>query len=236
MASSRREVEEAIAAHPCFDQLPDVQQSALIDLGREKRLSARKILFQCGDAYRGFYIVISGTLHTYRLSPEGRMLVMRVLRQDESFAISPLFEENGSSTYTATAESLRESRLLFIPQRSFRKFASSNPQVYPKLLQMLGSRVREAVRQIDTLSLQSVQQRLAGYLVGQVPAGEKSPVEAPTVELDVPKTVLAAELGTVPETLSRTLRKLEQRDLIQSEASEIVLTGLSGLRRLSRRG
>jgi DNA-binding MarR family transcriptional regulator len=45
--------------------------------------------------------------------------------------------------------------------------------------------------------------------------------------------VLAAELGTVPETLSRALRALEEKDLIRSDPSEIALTDVRGLRRLS---
>lgn len=163
------------------------------------------------------------------------MLVLRVLQSGESFGESPLFEEGDSATNTATAESLRESGLLFIPKKPFRRFAARNSQLYPKLLQMMGNRLRGAVRQIDSLSLQSVQQRLAGYLISQVPAEEKSCRPSTlTVDLDVPKAVLAAELGTVPETLSRTLSRLEQRDMIRSEESKIVLTSYSELRRLSQ--
>jgi CRP/FNR family transcriptional regulator len=162
------------------------------------------------------------------------MLVLRVLRPTESFAESPLFEQGNSATHMATAETLEESRMLFIPKRPFRRFVAENPQVYPKLLQTLGNRLRGAVQQIDALSLQDVKQRLAGYLIRQVSPEEKNRATVPTVELDVPKAVLAAELGTVPETLSRTLSRLEQRNLIRSEASRIVLTEMSGLRRLSR--
>lgn len=233
MTSGRRETQDAVAYHSCFGQLTDVQRSALIEVGRQKTVSSTTILFQHGDPYRGFYLVISGTAHTYRLSRDGRMLVLRVLRPADTFAESPSFEQGDPTTHMATAETLEESRLLFIPKEPFRRFAAENPQVYPKLLQMLGNRLRGAVGQIDALSLQDVQQRLAGYLVSQVPTEEENQADVPTVELDVPKAVLAAELGTVPETLSRTLGRLEQRNLIRNEASKIVLTGMSGLRRIS---
>jgi CRP/FNR family transcriptional regulator len=61
-----------------------------------------------------------------------------------------------------------------------------------------------------------------------------APDTPPTVELDIPKSVLAAELGTVPETLSRALRQLEEQDLIRSNPSEIALTDVRGLRQLGR--
>lgn len=234
MASGWREAQDAVASHPCFGQLADGQCSAVIDVGRKLAAPSETVLFHRGDCHRGFYLVISGTAHTYRLSRDGRMLVLRVLRPSESFAESPLFEHRDPTTYMATAEMLEESRLLFIPKEAFREFAAENPRVYPKLLQMLGNRPRGAVRQIDALSLQDVQQRLAGYLANRVPVEEEGLAEAPTVELDVPKAVLAAELGTVPETLSRTLSRLEQRSLIRNEDSKIVLTGISELRRLSK--
>jgi CRP-like cAMP-binding protein len=234
MAPGRREAQDTVASHSCFGQLTDAQRSALIDVGRQKTASSTTILYQHGDPHRGFYLVISGTAHTYRLSRDGRMLVLRVLRPADSFAEAPLFHDGNSATHMATAETLEESRLLFIPKEPFRRFAARNPHLYPKLLQMLGNRLRGAVQQIDALSLQNVQQRLAGYLISQVPAEQKSRASALTVELDVPKAVLAAELGTVPETLSRTLGRLEQRNLIRSEDSKIVLTGISELRRLSQ--
>jgi CRP-like cAMP-binding protein len=234
MTSGRKDPQNAVANHSCFGQLAEGQRSALIDVGRELAASSETVLFRRGDCYRGFYLMISGTAHTYRLSRDGRMLVLRVLRPTESFAGSPLFEYGDPTTHTSTAETLEESKLLFIPKEPFRRFAADNPQVYPKLLQMLGNRLRGAVGQIDALSLQDVEQRLAGYLVSQVGDEEESQADAPTVELDVPKAVLAAALGTVPETLSRTLSRLEQRNVIRGEASTILLTGISELRRLSR--
>jgi CRP-like cAMP-binding protein len=173
MVSACREVQEAVGSHSCFGQLTDSQRSALIDVGRQKTASSTTILYQHGDPHRGFYLVISGTAQTYRLSPDGRMLVLRVLRPADSFAEAPLFDDGNSATHMATAEPLEESRLLFIPKEPFRRFAARNPHLYPKLLQMLGNRLRGAVRQIDALSLQDVQQRLAGYLISQVPASRR---------------------------------------------------------------
>ncbi len=99
----------------------------------------------------------------------------------------------------------------------------------------MANRLRSAVRQLDAMSLQDVQERLARRLVEQVPTVPDDPDTRPTVELDVPKSVLAAELGTVPETLSRALRALEEEGLIRSRPSEIALTDVRGLRQLVRR-
>jgi CRP/FNR family transcriptional regulator len=117
--------------------------------------------------------------------------------------------------------------MLFIPAEPFLAFVDAHPKVALRMLGEMAQRLREAVRQLDAVTLQDVQGRLARYLSEQMPAA----TEPPTIELDIPKSVLAAELGTVPETLSRALRSLEEDDLIQSDASTITIADPEGLRR-----
>lgn len=164
------------------------------------------------------------------------MLVLHVIRPGESFAEVPLFEGHENPTYPATAETLTDSTLLFFPAEAFLSFIDAEPRAALHMLGQMAKRLRNAIRQLDAVSLQDVQERLARHLVEQVPTVPDDPDTPPTVEIDIPKSVLAAELGTVPETLSRALRALEEKDLIRSEASEIALTDVRGLRRLSYEG
>jgi CRP/FNR family transcriptional regulator len=233
MAVSRDHIEAAMADHDFFGGISSEARDALIELGRVEKESTGTILFQHGDSYRGFYLLLEGTVHIYRLSPEGRMLVLHVIRPGESFAEVPLFEEHQDPTYPATAETLQDSTLLFFPAEAFLSFVDANPRSALHMLGQMSKRLREAVRQLDAVSLQDVQERLARHLVEQVPTVSDDPETPPTVELDIPKSVLAAELGTVPETLSRALRSLEDKNLIRSEASEIAITDVRGLRQLS---
>ncbi len=231
----RTRLEDAMTNHAFFGGLDSEERDSLIDLGRMQTAPSGTILFQHGDAYRGFYLTIDGAVHIYRLSSEGRMLVLHVIRPGESFAEVPLFEQDDGDTYPATAETLEDSTLLFFPKEAFLSFINRNPHAALHMLGQLAGRLRAAVHQLDAVSLQDVQERLARRLVEQVPAVPDDPNTLPTIELDVPKSVLAAELGTVPETLSRALRALEEEGFIRSEASEIALTDVRGLRRLVRR-
>ncbi|MFP4227880.1 MAG: Crp/Fnr family transcriptional regulator [Salinivenus sp.] len=235
MALSRSDIESVMAEHSFFGGLTADERSRLLDRGCARTVPKGTILFQHGDAYQGFYLVVEGAVHVYRLSPEGRMLVLHVMRPGESFAEVPLFEERNGDTYPATAETLEDSAFLFFPKDAFLSFVDANPRTALHMLGQMARRLRNAVRQLDAVSLHDVQERLARHLVEQVPAAPDDPDTPPTVELDIPKSVLAAELGTVPETLSRALRALEEQDLIRSKTSEIALTDVRGLRRLVRR-
>ncbi|MCS4200933.1 CRP-like cAMP-binding protein [Salinibacter ruber] len=160
------------------------------------------------------------------------MLVLHVIRPSESFAEVPLFETDAGDTYPATAETLTDSALFFFPADAFLSFVDAHPRSALHMLGQMAGRLRSAVRQLDAVSLQDVTERLARYLVEQVPTVPDNPPTVPTVELDIPKSVLAAELGTVPETLSRALRTLQDKDLIRTEDADIVLTDVRGLRHL----
>jgi len=226
------DITDAMRDHAFFGGLSAEDREQLIDLGQVCTAPSGTILFQQEESYRGFYLLIEGSVHVYRLSPEGRMLVLHVIRPGESFAEVPLFEHEDGDTYPATAEALTDSTALFFPADAFLSFIDTHPRSALHMLGELAGRLRDAVRQLDAVSLHDVQERLARHLVEQVPTVPDDADASPTIELDIPKSVLAAELGTVPETLSRALRALEDKDLIQTEDTEIALTDVRGLRHL----
>lgn len=231
MNISHADIEAVMADHLFFGGLSENERATLVDLGRIQSEPSGTILFQHDDSYQGFYLLLEGTIQVYRLSSEGRMLVLEVIRPGESFAEIPLFEDQEPGTYPATSETLADSTMLFIPKGPFLTFVDQNPRTCLHMLVQLAGRLRSTVRQLDAVSLQDVQQRLARYLVEKAPSAPKDADTPPTLELDVPKTVLAAKLGTVPETLSRALRALEEKDFIRSASSAICLTDMQGLRR-----
>ena len=233
MPISRDQIDAAMAEHDFFGGVAPEARAALIDRGTTRAVEAGTILFQEGDPYRGFYLLLEGAVHIYRLSAEGRMLVLHVIRPGESFAEVPLFEEQEDPTYPATAEALEDSALFFFPADVFLEYVDAHPRTALHMLGQMAKRLRAAVRQLDAVSLRDVQERLARHLVERVPTASDDPDTPPTITLDVPKSVLAAELGTVPETLSRALRSLEEQDLIRSGTSEIALTDVRGLRRMT---
>lgn len=233
MPLSRDDIHALMADHVFFGGLQSEERDQIIAMGHQRTAAPGAILFHHRDPYRGFYLLLEGVVHIYRLSASGRMLVLHVIQPGESFAEIPLFEPGlEDPTYPATAETLRDSQFLFIPKEPFLRFVDENPRTCLHMLGQMARRQREAIRQLDALSLQDVQCRLARHLAERAPAAPGP--EAPTIELDVPKSILAAELGTVPETLSRALRKLEEQDLIRSDLSAITVKDPDGLRRVGQ--
>ena len=103
-------------------------------------------------------------------------------------------------------------------------------------LRMLGSmsiHLRVLVGQLEDLTLKDVETRLANWLVKRCP---KPPGEQPVeIQLPMTKRVLAAELGTVSETFSRTLAKFREQRLVTVKGKSIVVLAPSKLQALLRR-
>jgi len=78
-----------------------------------------------------------------------------------------------------------------------------------------------------------VQTRLANWLVKRCPDPHgQAPVR---LELTVTKRVLAAELGTISETLSRTLAKLREQRLLEVKGKTVTVLSPAKLSALLRR-
>ena len=97
---------------------------------------------------------------------------------------------------------------------------------------MLGSmsqHLRVIVGMLDDLTLKDVETRLVNWLLKQ------SRGQAGPLQLSGTKRVLAAELGTSSETLSRTLRALRDRRIIAVTAGTIVIHDPAALQAILRR-
>ena len=81
--------------------------------------------------------------------------------------------------------------------------------------------LRTLVGQLEDLTLKDVETRLANWLVKRCPDPQST--EPHSIELSVTKRVLAAELGTVSETFSRSIAKLREQELVQVNGKVITV-------------
>ncbi len=179
-----------------------------------------EVLFEDGDEADGFYIVASGKVKVYKLSLDGRERILHVAHPGNSFAEAAIFDDG---CYPAFAETLTTSTLLFFPKREFLDLLSSHPQLAINMISGLSRFLRQFTVQIEDLTFRDVPARLARYLLSFAD-GLDSPIELP-----VSKSQLASNLGTTSETLSRTLRKLSDDELIRVQGKNIEILAFDRL-------
>jgi CRP/FNR family transcriptional regulator len=195
-----------------------------------KALEKGDYLFHEGDPAAGFYIVQSGAVSVHRVSAGGREQVIHIFRVGESFAEVALASESG---YPADARAVESSQVLLVQKSGILDLLRRRPELALRMLGSMSSHLRVLVGQLEDLTLKDVETRLANWLLKRCP---RPLADKPaTIQLTVTKRVLAAELGTVSETFSRTLAKFRDQKLVAAKGKTLVVLSPEKLEAVLRR-
>ncbi|MGQ9637778.1 MAG: Crp/Fnr family transcriptional regulator [Thermodesulfobacteriota bacterium] len=192
-----------------------------------KKMTKKEIIFSEGEEAKGFYIILAGKVKLFKISPEGKEQILHVVSAPDAFAEAALFL---GGTYPAFAEALTDGQLLFISGKEFNQLIERNPKLSINMIVSLSHFLKKFTSLIEELSLKEVSSRLAKYILELSSGGDKDLKE---VELDVTKTQLASKLGTVSETLSRTLGKMKAKGIIDVKRNKINILDLKSLEELA---
>jgi CRP-like cAMP-binding protein len=221
-----------IARVPLFQDLGRKYYDELAMIVTDQGFQRGESIFGEGDEGTGFYVVLSGRVKIFKVSPEGKEQILHIFGPGEPFGEVAVFT---GRPFPANAEALEETRALFFPRKEFLGLIRKDPSLALNMLAVLSQRLRRFSGLIENLSLKEVPGRLAAYLL-YLGEGKK---EKPEVTLEISKNQLASLLGTIPETLSRILARLTREGFIQSEGPRKIQLldreGLEGLASGERR-
>lgn len=212
---------------PLFSELKDEDLMKIRAISVPKKMTKKEIIFSEGEEAKGFYIILVGKVKLFKISPEGKEQILHVVSAPDAFAEAALFL---GGTYPAFAEALTDGQLLFISGKEFNQLIERNPKLSINMIVSLSHFLKKFTSLIEELSLKEVSSRLAKYILELSSGGDKDLKE---VELDVTKTQLASKLGTVSETLSRTLGKMKAKGIIDVKKNKINILDLKSLEELA---
>lgn len=204
--------------------------NAIAEITVVKSVPKGSYLFHEGDPSAGFYIVQTGAINVHRVNAAGKEQVIHVFRAGESFAEGTLATDKG---YPADARAVEASQVLLVQKAGMLALLRRQPELALRMLGSMSAHLRILVGQLDDLTLKDVETRLANWLVKRCPdpASEK----AAKIDLPMTKRVLAAELGTVSETFSRTLAKFREQGLIDVKGKSVIVRSPARLSALLRK-
>ena len=224
------DIEAALKKCPLFSGLEDREIAEVKAISTSRRYPRGTPIFSEDEEAKGFFVLISGRVKVYKLSPEGKEQILHIISPGETFAEAALF---AGSTYPAFAESLGETRVLYFSKQGFLNLIRRNPQISLNMIASLSHWLRKFVSLVEELSLKDVSARLSKYLVDLSVKSGRSSDRGVEFELDISKSQLASQLGTISETLSRALRKLRDRKIIEVEGKKITILQKEALEDIS---
>ena len=210
-----------------FASLTEQEMHALAARVSKKHFQRGEILFGEGDSCLGLFLVATGRIRIFKLSPAGREQVLALEGPGSSFAELPVFD---GGNYPASASAFEDADVLFISRKDFQNFCREHPEVALKVIAVVGSRLRRLVGIIEDLSFTTVRQRLIAVILRLAQSSGTSSKERVHVELTNTHQDLAAELGTVRELVSRNLSRLQAEGFLEVDGRKIIVKDLASLK------
>jgi len=200
-----------------FETLSERQLERVAGFCRQVKLDRNELLFRDGDKAAAFYAIIRGRVKVFKLSRDGGEHILEMREEPDLVAEAAIFDRE---TYPAFCRAVDDSELIMIPKKEFVSLIYDHPEVALSIMNAYSKRLRIFVRMVEDLSLSDVKTRLARHLI----QNSRSVNDELVCDLTLSKKELAALLGTIPETLSRTLRHFKNEGLITETRSQIVIT------------
>lgn len=187
-------------------------------------------LFREGDQAHGSYILISGKVKIFKLSPDGKEYTMRIIRPGESFAQVPLFF---GDSFPASASAVSPVDVLYLEKNAFISLIRERPQLAVNMLSNASLLLKGFTLKMEELALKDAPARVAQYLIAYAVSSDLELENGLSLTLDTSKGLLASHLGITGETLSRTFARLKQSGAIDLNKDVIILKDISLLKKIS---
>jgi len=204
-------MKETIQFHfPNFNSqlIEDIEKNATI-----KSFKAGEVLMRTGQYIKNTVLIISGKVKIYREDEEGGEFFMYYLQPGQACAIS-LICATKQETSSIMAKVVEDAELIMIPLPLMEKWMANNRTWYEFVIETYRNRFEEVLLVIDNIAFKAMDERLEFYLKRHRDACGCNDVKLSHQEI-------ASELNTSREVISRLLKKMEQRGLVNLHRSHI---------------
>lgn len=205
---------------PLFAGLNEEELKEVRAIGVPMQVARREILFSDCEESNGLYVLLSGNVKLYKVSPEGREQIIHVISAPDTFAEASIFLRGSHPFY---AETLSDCQLLLLPKRGLQRVIKRSSRLSANMNIALSQYVKRYASLIEDLSLKEVPSRIARYLLDLSAKQSKEAKSSEDIEVDLSRSQLASRLGTIRETLSKSLAKMKAKGIIDVKRSRILI-------------
>ena len=210
---------------PLFNHLTEEEQNQVESLILHRHFRKGETVWQPGEDPL-LIIVAKGSMKVYMLSGSGREQLLRLLTPGSYEGVNALLGARAQSIYIDTLE---ETDACLLRKTDFNALLLKTPSLSLKLLEMNAQRMADTENQTRFLMMERVETRLSAYLLSlYLLSGGAADLEIPMKMKD-----LSAYLGTTPETLSRKLHLLEEKNIIRRKGKKIGIMDREKLREMA---
>lgn len=214
-------VVDTLRSIPLFTELSEEELARVADAARERTYPKNSVILFEDDPGDALYVVVTGQVKVVLIGEDGREVILSVLGEGDFFGEMALIDDEPRSAHVIAME---DANLIVLRREDFQKALQDHPRIAVGLLRALSRRLRRADEKIGALVLLDVLGRVARLLIEL--ADENDGV---TIARRVTHHTIAQMVGSSRETVSRTMRDLVERGLIQVARNQITIRDRAAL-------
>ncbi|HVJ60324.1 MAG TPA: Crp/Fnr family transcriptional regulator [Burkholderiaceae bacterium] len=217
-ARESRLVEGVLAALPLFAGLLPRELATVAREARALHLRRGSCVVRRAERMPGALSFAYGSAKLAVRRGDGDERVLRFLGRGDTFGIAETLAEAPCRGDLLT---LADSCVIVVPQAPLLRLLDAHPHFARTLALSLCADVIDLGEELDASMQRNALRRLARYLMSLI--GSASNGLAPVIQLPSTKAAIAARVGVTKETMSRMLRDLSERGLLEVAGSELTV-------------
>jgi CRP/FNR family transcriptional regulator, cyclic AMP receptor protein len=189
-----------------FQDLTPREMEELNRITTMSTVSRGRVFYRPEEPGEVLFILKEGRVQLYRISPEGKKLVITTLGAHTLFGEMALL---GTKMHNTFAEAIEDCLICVMSRTDLERLILSKPQVALRILEITGKRLREAEERLESMAFKGIPARLASLLLRLSDEQGSNEVRGLTHQ------DLAESVGTYRETATQVLNDLKTQGLIE---------------------
>ncbi len=173
-----------------------------------------RVFYQPEDVSEVLFLIKEGRVQLYRISPEGKKLVIATLGPGTIFGEMALLGQQMHNTF---AEALDDCLIVVMSRADLERLILSKPSVGLRMLEITGRRLSDAEARLQDMAFKGIPARLASLLLRLAAEGNSNEIVGLTHQ------DLAETIGTYRETATQVLNELKAQGLIEIGRKRITI-------------
>ena len=183
------------------------------------RIPAGRDIFVEGDRVDGIALLMSGIVRVYKIGENGREITLYRFGEGESCVITANAILN-IQDFPAIAVVEQDAEAVMVPADDFIDWVRRYDPWRNFVFHLNAQRLTSVMEVVDAVAFQRMDRRLAGFLVERARVGRR---------IETTHQVIANELGSSREVVSRLLEDFAGRGFVRLGRGEIEVVDLAGL-------
>lgn len=198
---------------PHFKGLPEPALREIVYAGQILAYPAESIIFVEGAPAAGLYVVFQGQIHLYKLGSQGQEAIIATIKPVVMFNECTAIDGNPNPVTAIAAQDCITWR---VAAERFQMLMDRYPQVGTGLLRVMAARNRLLLSRYEDLLSLPVLARTAKILLDLSQCGQ-----VPINRYKHSNQKMAALAATVPEAVSRSIKKFREMNILDSTRAQI---------------